>query len=239
MRCSLSTPLTDDQISALLDGDAEQPVQAHLEHCPACAARLQAAKEIEQTLHHRLHRFDCPPSQQLGDYHLGLVDRALDRSIMLHLEQCSLCKAEIEELRLFLAAAEPSKIRMVAGPVLQPRRPTFGELIARLLPRTAPLTMRGVAPTTTTAEAGSATIVLDTQPTTAGRITLQGQVLDDQQERWVGALVELRQSGVLQATATLDDLGGFQCGPLKPDPLELRLTPRQGRPIRVPEVEVR
>ena len=86
------------------------------------------------------------------------------------------------------------------------------------------------------AEADGVTIMLDVQPALDSQVRLIGQLLADDQDAWVGALVELRQAGALRATAFLDELGGWSCGPLPSGPIELRLVRADGRVVVVPEI---
>ena len=73
MTCSLNSPLSEDTLSAVIDGLVDDETSAHLAQCPGCRARLEAARAVEHSLHTRLYRFDCPSSQELADYHLGFV----------------------------------------------------------------------------------------------------------------------------------------------------------------------
>jgi hypothetical protein len=236
-------PLTDDQISDALDGLADADVHAHLDSCPACAARLVEARRLEVRLHADLRRWDCPPPQLLADYHLGRVDAEQDRALIRHLTGCASCRAEVEELRMFLLDDEPQPgavptfaTRQPAAPAPQ-RRTALGPLIASLLPRAAASVLRGAAPTSVQAEAGDATILLDIQ-SSGGQAIVQGQVVAEDQERWTGALIELRQSGALRATAPVDDLGTFTLGPLPIAIVELRLSPPGGRMVVIPDVDL-
>src|SRR6059058_694021 len=99
MPCSFPPPLTDDQFTAALDGEVSLPVQQHLAMCPGCAARLTQARQVEQMLKSKLRRWDCPTSQQIGHYHLGLTSQTEARSIAEHLSQCVACQAELSELQ--------------------------------------------------------------------------------------------------------------------------------------------
>jgi hypothetical protein len=85
---------------------------------------------------------------------------------------------------------------------------------------------------------GGVTIFLDVQMDAAGQATLRGQLVADDQERWTGALVEVRQSGALRATAAIDDLGGWSCPSLPLAATELRITRPDGRVIVLPEFEL-
>lgn len=237
MECSHPPPLTDDQLSAVLDGEGAPAVLAHLAVCPACATRLDQARRVEEALGARLHRWDCPASQELAHYHLGLLGQDAAQQIAAHLEHCVLCAAEITELRAFLAADRPTlgQRHVAARP-----HPRLGELIARLLlqPPTPALAFRGGVARLIGAEVPGTTIMLEARPAGPEEVLLNGQILDENHQRWVGGLIELRQGGHLRATAEVDDLGTFVGGPLHAAPTELRLTPRQGPAVVVPEVDL-
>ena len=70
----------------------------------------------------------------------------------------------------------------------------------------------------------------------AGGVTALGQVVADDLAAWAGALVELRQSGALQATAIVGDLGDFRLAAVAAAISELRLTPLHGRMLVVADL---
>jgi hypothetical protein len=236
MLCSVPPPLTDDQLSAALDGDTDSIVRDHLGRCASCMARLEQARLVERALAGQLHRWDCPSARQLSEYHLGLVDLAQAREIAHHLGQCARCSVEIEQFSRFLVADDPP-LPQVHQPPPSPR-PRLAELIAHLLPPAPALVVRGAGPAPIVAEADGVTIFLSVQPTTDRRINITGQVAADDQERWLGALVELRSSGALQAVTSLDAFGGWSCGPLPAGVAELRVTREDGTVILLPEFEL-
>lgn len=235
MKCSLPPPLSDDELSAAIDLMADAATRHHLARCAGCAARLEQARQVDQALTRQLWRADCPSPQQLGDYHLGLMEPTAERPIIRHLEQCALCRTEIADLRLFLEGTNPAVAPTATAPD-RPARPRLGELAARLLPRAPALALRGSQIGPFTAEADGVTVFLDVQAAADGQIMVNGQVIAKDQERWIGALAELRQAGGVQAVATLDDLGGFRCGPLAPGPTDVRITPEQGPAVTVPTI---
>ena len=235
MQCSSPPPLTDNQITAALDGEADRSVLAHLEHCPSCVARLADARRFEQRAQQLLYRWDCPSPQQLGDYHLGLVAPEDERAVRRHLAQCARCAEELEELRRFLVDGELAQAHTPPAPRL---RPSIGRLVARMLPRSPALAMRGAGAGPFMAEADGTTILIDVLTDAARQITLRCQLVSDDQERWTGALAELRQAGALRATAVVDDLGGFSCGPLVAGTAELRVTPERGRMLVLEAIDL-
>jgi len=233
MECSSPPPLTDDQLSAALDQSAAPDVIEHLANCGACAARLQAAQLAEQSLRSALYRWDCPAPEALAEYHLGRPSAEEQRAIIRHLETCARCREEMAELVLFMrddapvaAPAKPSPVRPVSR----------GWTLARLLPRAAVPALRGGtgAPLMFETDDG-VTIFVELQPLAGGQTELRGQLVADDQDAWTGALVELRQSGVLRATAVIDDLGTFRVAALPTQPTELQIARADGRALRLAE----
>lgn len=239
MWCSFPPPLNDDQLTAALDGDADTPVLDHLARCEGCAARLAQAQLFEQALTSQLYRWDCPPSHQLGEYHLGLVSQSTDRTIVRHLEQCPLCRAELETLRVFTRETlpEPQVFTPPASAAAErpPLRRRLGELIARVVPRAPGRVLRGNSSGPIIAEATGATIVLDVQSGVDGQVALLGQIVSDEVERWLGALVELRQGGALLISTRVDDLGSFSCE-TSPGQVTLRITAEDGQTLVLQDV---
>ncbi len=237
MECSSPPPLTDDQLSAALDQTAGHDVIDHLAGCASCTARLQAAQQTELSLRSAVYRWDCPTPQTLADYHLGRPSAEEQRAIIRHLETCVRCSDEIAELVLFMsddaavaAPAEPSPARRPS-----PR----GWSLGRLLPRAPALALRGDAGAPLMFETDDGvTIFLELQPLASGQTELRGQLVADDQDSWVGALVELRQSGLLCATAAVDDMGTFRVAALPTQPTELRATRADGRALLLPEFEL-
>jgi hypothetical protein len=237
MECSSPPPLTDDQLSAALDQAAAPDVIAHLASCASCAERLATAQLAEHSLRSALYRWDCPDPQTLADYHLGRPSAEEQRAIVRHLETCARCSDEIAELALFMREEAPVAVMAEPSPA---RRPAGrGWSLARLLPRTPALALRGGpgAPLMFEADDG-VTIFLETQPAAGGQTELRGQLVADDQEGWAGALIELRQAGALRATAVIDDMGTFRVAALPTQPTELRATRADGRALLLPEFDL-
>lgn len=58
-----------------------------------------------------LYRVECPPSQALGEYHLGVLPSEEAGEVSLHLAQCLHCRGEVETLVEFLAAEEATAVK--------------------------------------------------------------------------------------------------------------------------------
>lgn len=242
MSCKSPPPLSDEDISFALDGEAAPDVLAHLERCEECSARLEEARQVDRTLAGRLQRWDCPTPMQLGDYHLGFASAAQQRTIARHLELCVRCSGEIEDLRVFVAEPEASA-RPAPGSVARQAPPKrLRAMVAQLLPRTPGLQMsavRGAGDGPTIAQTPVATIILDTREVEQ-RVQITGQIADEagEQERWDGALVELRQAGALAGTAFVDEVGGFTCPPVAAGETEVRITGEDSTWIIIEAVEL-
>jgi hypothetical protein len=237
MQCSAPPPLTDDQISAAIDGAADPAVLAHVTQCASCAQRLMKAREMEQSLRTRLQRWDCPSPQQLADYEVRRAGPNEVRAIELHLAGCVRCSEELADLRQFLATDVSLEAPQPAP--MPPKASPWGAMFARPQAQRPAVALRGAGPGPLMATVGDTTIFLDAQPTDGGQIALQGQLVDAEQERWIGALIEIRQSGALIATAEVGDLGSFARAALPPGNTELRITPQSGRMIVLTDLDLK
>lgn len=239
-QCSTPPQLTDDQLSATLDGDADASIADHLACCPWCAARLEHARHLEQRLATTLSRWNCPSPERIGDYHLGLLDPVDSGAIAAHLSRCPQCAAELDDLVHFLPPAPepPVQAFVIARPQPAPFR-RARELIAQIMPRPLGLAVRsGASSVPLLASAGSAMLMITVEPSDNPNLALIGHLAAQEADRWYGALVELRSAEALMATAVLDDSGGFRCEPIPPGPVRLRISAADGVAIVVPEITV-
>lgn len=236
MQCQLPPPLSEDQISAAIDGAADSVVQDHVARCVGCAGRVIEAFRFEAALRQRLYRWDCPSPLRIGRYHVGEADADDARLVADHLLRCADCSAEVEDLRALLAATAPA---VLPAPV---SAPSFGErvgaVLAQLLPRVPMLATRGVASAPLIAEADGLTMLFDFQPAGADRVTIVGQLSALDQDRWTGALVVLRRDEGVCATAVVDDVGGFRIASCLCGRTSVCVTPGKGVSVYVPVIDV-
>lgn len=113
MECLEPGAIRDEELLAYLAGEKVRPfVEQHLTTCQYCANRLAEFRRIELTLTSKLYRWDCPPTQVLGEYQLGMLSQELTAAVENHLSMCVLCAAEVTALNEFLAddslAVEPA-----------------------------------------------------------------------------------------------------------------------------------
>src|SRR6266567_8284562 len=104
MECSKPGAIRDEELLAYLAGEKVRPfVVQHLAECQHCSSRLATYRHIDLALTSKLYRWDCPPNQMLGDYHLGLLSKELTAAVENHLAKCVHCAAEVAALTEFLA----------------------------------------------------------------------------------------------------------------------------------------
>ncbi len=245
MNCISPPELDDGQLLTYIDGEADEEVATHLERCSYCRQKARHLARLQDRLTARLYRLPCPSPAELGDYHLGMLPTAQATAVAQHLRECPHCTREVGQLRDYLRELAPDP---EVSPLERVRAAAIKVLIAHLVsggkgeerPTLAPAfaALRGEARGPVTLEADGILIVLDVQPAAEGRVTILGQVAADDQDRWTGAVVELRQAGTLQMTATVDDLGAFRCEAVSPGPTEILITPSSGNAVLVPNVEI-
>lgn len=232
MDCVFGSPITDDDISSLIDNRASDELVKHIENCASCRQRYQEAKEIERNLVNVLYRGDCPTPLILADYQMGLVDDAEARWITAHLEICSSCR---EELRLhsefladdvdvvhdesitgdvsirvpnteFRANASQAEFAVVRGSIKQ-SRVTEEKLTVRF---------------------GNSQILLDVQKRADG-YSLSGTILTQGgADEWSRPYVELQSDGKKTHMAFVDELDQFTFFKVPSGQVTLTLVSRAG-----------
>jgi anti-sigma factor RsiW len=104
MECIEPGAIRDEELLAYLGGERVRPaVLQHLANCQYCSAQLAAYQRMDHRLKQNLYRWNCPPSQQLGEYQLGLLSPQEAAEVQNHLASCPLCMAELTALATFLA----------------------------------------------------------------------------------------------------------------------------------------
>jgi anti-sigma factor RsiW len=246
MQCTQPPELTEEQVNSVLDGVADPAVLRHLEVCPYCSRRVEQARRVDEMLKQRLNRWDCPTPQALRDYHFSLLSAPEEAHIRQHLEDCPHCQAELAELHAFLGQEQALE------PQPEPRRPLLSAANLRMLfvPSTPQFAFRGASepsqpvlysssPQPLLFEVEGTSVFLELESTAQG-LRLRGQVVTSEgsQETWAQALVELWRGNALQATAVLDEVGGFHCEPVESGQFELRVSAPDGPRLIIDTLEI-
>ena len=103
MICNAMPTLTKVDILAYIDGETTAVIQEHIANCAHCQAKVQALTAWQQQVKGQLYRAQCPSSQTLGEYQLGLLAKEEATTIRDHLSSCPHCQAELERLQAYLA----------------------------------------------------------------------------------------------------------------------------------------
>jgi anti-sigma factor RsiW len=244
MQCRMPPPLSEEELSQVLDGTASSHVLDHLAQCASCTARLKEYEQFESALKTRLYRLNCPGVNQLGEYHLGLVDDEETQAIRAHLKRCPHCRAELDELRAFLRedTTPPTEHQFSPRPAkTQPaaRRSWLQEIAAVLMPPAPQAVLRGSESSgcIIRAQAEDGTIVRLAASAEDDMVTLRGQILGDP-AIWVGALIEVRQAGRLLVVTRISESGQFQFEIAPVDTIDLKITAEKGPAIRVEDISL-
>ncbi len=104
MECIEPGAIRDEELIAYAEDEKVRPaVSKHLAHCQACSSQVVTYRQLEHKLAYKLYRWDCPPSQILGEFQLGLLDTVFSTAVKTHLRACVLCSAEMTALTQFLS----------------------------------------------------------------------------------------------------------------------------------------
>lgn len=183
--------------------------------------------QFEKRLQTFLYRWDCPPPEQLSDYHLNLVDAQKRAAIEQHLQNCVLCRKELSALDQFLANEDP---------VSEIPAPETGKFpLLKSLPILSHLTTYPAAARGEEAEPakfvfeGDITVYLQVE-TEIDHYVLLGQlaVSPERWQIWAGALVEVWHDNTLATTTSVDTDSTFRCKLTTLKPSIVRITARNG-----------
>jgi hypothetical protein len=209
--CKIPPELTEDQISALIDGETDPHSQQHILQCPYCADRLAQAQRIEKGLHMALFRKDCPTSFELAQHHMDMLDSPEDRSrIDSHLQTCRYCQHDLQDWERFID--ESSVISESLDAAAKKVRPMHNPERIVLFPRIASQprsAVRGDARVNriiATADSTTIRLSFETLPDDKIKLTIQ---LSSPEVDWRGAMVNVRQGN---STVAVCRINTYQIG---------------------------
>src|SRR4051794_21203062 len=97
-----SAPVPPEDLIAYIDGEAAPEIARRIAADPRHLAEARGYARAQEALRQRLHRFDCPSSQTLGEYELGILVPAERLRIARHVVECPHCTVELATLRAFM-----------------------------------------------------------------------------------------------------------------------------------------
>jgi anti-sigma factor ChrR (cupin superfamily) len=213
MRCIAPDEISEEQLLAYADGEANSGTLDHVRRCPACAERARTFATHQLVLRRLFQRLACPDPHILGEYRLGLLSSTERAAVEDHLQVCSSCAAEADNLEDFFQA-------VAITPTVSTLPAQLKRIIARPVSISSPgalqagFALRGTAtaaPGVYRAEDIKLVVGLEADGLRAGYKVLlgftsrEGQPLGD----LTAARVLLKRDGVPFAVEEVDALGNF------------------------------
>ena len=224
----MANKLTEDDISALIDGEANDDLRVRAQD-PEAAAQVSTARQTEEMLRQRLYRRECPPAHRLGDYAFKRLPAHEVEDIARHLALCARCRAEVATLAAFLDAPDgPAEYAPVAAGIRRqgPRHTAVRQAAVGAL--------RGQENVySQVLEREAFTLFLEARELPGG-VLLTGQIVApdaETQQQWAGALIEIRQAHTLLLTSTVNEVGEFRFRGLDAGKAEIAITSEAGSGI--------
>lgn len=240
MNCIFPPELEDKKLLAYLDDAVDQETKLHLKQCQYCLEKAKNLARLHNRLTAQLYRITCPPSLELGEYHLRLLPASQMLVVAQHLRECPHCVREVEQLQSYLSdeLAPNEAAGLLDGIKVLVARLVGGSIGDRSSMPSAVVALRGEGKGPITFEANGLVIILDVQATLKGRVSVLGQVAVDDQDLWTGALVELRQANMPPITTLLDDLGVFRFEEARIGSTEIIITSPHDIIVQIPNLDI-
>jgi hypothetical protein len=248
--CASPPPLSDDELIAALDGDAPTPVRAHLERCRFCAARLEGMRMLEETLLTAMYRVDCPTTETLTDYVMGVASKKAGLAMDDHLLRCKLCSEEVQTLRAFFVTdAVPKVEEAPPEPLWQQFKDLFqtmGDQLVRILsPELIPSygQRKGVSQKQVFTYSFESLSVMLTLEHSVDGFKIQGTILDTDSEKqgaWINGTVELVSQDENQERhlALIDDDESFTFTAVTAGRFNMNIYDAGGAVLRLKDVDI-
>jgi hypothetical protein len=217
--CQIPPELTEDELSALIDGEANARSQEHIRQCPYCAKRLARAKQIEDGLSKAFYRRGCPTSLELGQYHANLLDSPERQAyIETHLRTCLRCRQDLQALQDAIDKDEDEPKAVPDNIIAMPLR-DLKRIVVFYEPEPQ---ARGTARLKRIlAKADSTTISLSFESLPDDRLKVTAQLMSSDVD-WRSGMVSVQQDAQTVAVCHLNDYRIGVCELPKMAPLSLR-----------------
>jgi hypothetical protein len=107
--------VTDAELLAYIEGESDGELVERIKQSDMLSKRVhQLRQEIKWLTAHSFRR-TCPDTDELGDFHLGVLSAARARAIEQHLARCPFCAREMVQYGRFLGEPpeQPGLVRRV------------------------------------------------------------------------------------------------------------------------------
>jgi hypothetical protein len=237
METDQNQPLTDDEISALLDGTANERLRNGVKGNITYQEQVEDARFVAK-LGNVLYRMDCPPTQVLVNYHLGFIDPIQQDGMERHIEICASCQKDIIALEDFLGDSNGHDSKTDPTTSVSPQR-----TVATI--HSPQVQIRGSAvrglPRSLAAQAGEdLAIILQVSEDKVG-VLLQGQLAPTPTNtiNWVSATVELRLGDHAEPhVTTIDDVLQFRFQQIEATSVDVCLISTEGQIVQIDNIKL-
>ncbi len=96
--------LSEEEMIAVLFGEKDEQVEAHLRQCPQCRAALLDLYKWHVRLGTAFYRLHCPEPAELAGYLEETLPPAAAENVRRHVQHCATCQREVQALQPFIAA---------------------------------------------------------------------------------------------------------------------------------------
>lgn len=217
----MATHITDEQLIAYLDGEAEPEIVAQIEADEVYRVRVQALAALQNRLRTRLSGGARWSTLDIAAYHLGFLSETERSHIAAYLAKHPHEAHGLELLDTFLAGLEPAPQTAEASP-FEPIKLLVAQLVSGNMATAVGL--RGQTEGVYQAENVHIAIEVDLDEAHPTRKVLSGLITGVETADWQ---VVLWPTGSLPATATtwpVDEAGNFTITDLAPGSYELILS---------------
>lgn len=209
--------VTDADLLAYIEGEASEQLAELVQHSEPLSRRVQQLRRESEWLTAHAFRRTCPDTDELGDFHLGLLPGKRARAIEQHLARCPFCSREMVQYERFLggSSGQPGLAKRLIVSV------------AKLLDGALP---SGQPPAPAYALRGEEGLVLYQTDRLQISLDVQDDVEKAGHKSIVGVItgedapalsVDLWKEDLYLDTASVDETGGFTLSGLLPGDYEL------------------
>lgn len=249
--CASPPPLSDDQLLDALDGHTSAQVQAHLNRCEFCAARLEGMRMFERTLQTAMYWSNCPTTEALTDYVMGELQGSARLKFDDHLQRCSLCREEVQTLQTLFVTDAVSQVNEPAPEPLWEQVKDFfqsleAQIVRILVPQPIPAygSMKGSEGKRDSRILSygndPVSVMLSLEKVGEG-LKVVGDIIDTEaQDRWRGSFVELVRlaEDPERYLAQVDDEEQFIFNSIIPGRYNLSIYVENEQILRLQDVEI-